>query len=178
MAIPVSDCDLRDPRQKRTRTLLQDALRKLLQETTFEEILVQDIAEVATVNRATFYDNYADKFALFEAMVVGDVHKLLKERNVRFDGTCASAIEAIILAVCDYLKEIHRNEKQCSNRGSFGPLLDSAVTRAIRIVVLDGLPKRAPKTGVSHDVLASAISGTIAVRTNSSNSASLSLKCR
>ena len=161
MAIPVSDCDLRDPRQKRTRRLLQDALRKLLQEKTFEEILVQDVAEAATVNRATFYDHYADKFSLFEAMVAGDFHELLKQRNIRFDGTCPTAIEAIVLAVCDYLKEIHRNKDQCAVRGSFGPLLDSAVTRAIRMVVLDGLAKRATRCGVPHDVLASTVSSAI-----------------
>ncbi|MGA7928456.1 MAG: TetR/AcrR family transcriptional regulator [Candidatus Sulfotelmatobacter sp.] len=160
MATPVSDCDLRDPRQKRTRRLLQDALRKLLREKPFEEILVQDIAEVATVNRATFYDHYTDKFTLFEAMVAGDFHELLKQRNIRFDGTCPSAIEAIVRAVCDYLKEIHRNEKQCASRESFGPLLDSAVTRALRLVVLDGLAK-STRTTVSHQVLASTISWAI-----------------
>jgi AcrR family transcriptional regulator len=161
MATHLSDCDVRDPRQKRTRRLLQDALRKLLQEKPFEEVLVQDIAEVATVNRATFYDNYTDKFTLFEAMVVGDFHKLLTERNIRFDRTCASAIEAIVLAVCDYLKEIHRNEKQCAGKGSFGPLLDSALTRAIRLVVLDGLTKRSIRATVSPQVLASTISWAI-----------------
>ena len=161
MAIPVSDCELRDPRQKRTRKLLQDALQKLLQEKPFEEILVQDITDKATVNRATFYDHYTDKFALFEAMVAGDFHELLKERNIRFDGTCPTAIEAMVLAVCDYLKEIHGNKKQCANKGSFGPLLDSAVTRAIGILVLDGLAKRATRTGVPHNVLASAISWAI-----------------
>jgi AcrR family transcriptional regulator len=132
-----------------------------LQEKAFEEILVQGIADAATVNRATFYDHYNDKFRLFEAMVAGDFHELLKERNIRFDGTCASAIEAIVLAVCDYLREIHRNEKQCASKGSFGPLLDSAVTRAIRIVVLDGLAKRGTRTRVSHDVLASTASSAI-----------------
>jgi AcrR family transcriptional regulator len=161
MRISLSDRELQDPRQKRTRRLLQDALRKLLQEKPFEEILVQDITNTATVNRATFYDHYTDKFTLFEAMVAGDFHELLKERNIRFDGTCASAFEAIVLAICDYLKEIHQNEKQCASRGSFGPLLDSAITRAIRIVVLDGLAKRATRTRVSHDVLASTISWAI-----------------
>jgi AcrR family transcriptional regulator len=161
MATPVSDCDVRDPRQKRTRRLLQDALRKLLQDKPFEEILVQDITDVATLNRATFYDHYTDKFALFEAMVAGDFHELLKQRNIRFDGTCSSAIEAIVLTVCDYLKEIHRNEKQCASRGSFGPFLDSAITKAIRIVVLDGLAKRATRTRESHDLLASTISWAI-----------------
>ena len=161
MGTPLSDCELRDPRQKRTRRLLQDALRKLLQEKPFEEILVQDIADTATVNRATFYDHYTDKFTLFEAMVAADFHVLLKERNIRFDGTSPAGIEAMVLAICDYLKEIHRSKKQCTNRGSFGPLLDSAVTRAIRIVVLDGVAKRGTRTRVSHDVLASTISWAI-----------------
>jgi AcrR family transcriptional regulator len=161
MAIPVSDCELRDPRQKRTRKLLQDALRKLLQEKPFEEILVQNITDTATLNRATFYDHYSDKFALFEAMVAGDFHELLKERNICFDGTCPTAIEAIVLAVCDYLKEIHRNKKQCASKASFGPLLDSAVTRAIRIVVIDGLAKRITRNGVPIDVVASTISSAI-----------------
>jgi AcrR family transcriptional regulator len=161
MAIPLSDCDLRDPRQKRTRKLLQDALRKLLQEKPFEEILVQDITEAATVNRATFYDHYTDKFALFEGMVAGDFYELLKERNVRFDGTCSSAIEAIVFAVCDYLKELHRNEKQCASQASFGSLLDSALTKALRVVVLDGLAKRDTRTTVSNRVLASTISSAI-----------------
>lgn len=161
MAIPVSDCDVRDPRQKRTRRLLQGALRKLLQEKLFEEILVQDITDVATVNRATFYDHYTDKFALFEAMVAGDFHELLKQRNIRFDGICSSATEGIVLTVSDYLKEIHRNKKQCASKGSFGPLLDSAVTGAIRIIVLDGLTKRVTWTRVSHDVLASTLSSAI-----------------
>ncbi len=161
MAIPLSDCELRDPRQKRTRKLLQDALRKLLQEKPFQEILVQDVAAVATVNRATFYNHYSDKFALFEAMVASDFHELLKERNICFEGTWPTAAEAIVFAVCDYLKEIHRNKKQCASKASFGPLLDSAVTRAIRIVVFDGLGKRAPRNGVPNDVLASTISSAI-----------------
>ncbi|MBI4304912.1 MAG: TetR family transcriptional regulator, partial [Chloroflexi bacterium] len=44
-----------DPRVKRTRKLLHDAFDSLLSEKSFEAITVQDIAERATVNRATFY---------------------------------------------------------------------------------------------------------------------------
>lgn len=132
-----------------------------MQEKPFEEILVQDITEAATVNRATFYDHYTDKFALFEAMVAGDFYELLKERNIRFNGTCSSAIEAIVFAVCDYLKELHRNEKQCASQASFGSLLDSALTKALRVVVLDDLAKRSTRTTVSNRVLASTISSAI-----------------
>jgi AcrR family transcriptional regulator len=69
--MPISDCEVRDPRIRRTRQLLQQALGQLLQSRSFEEITVQDIAEAATVNRATFYDHYTDKFALLEALIAG-----------------------------------------------------------------------------------------------------------
>lgn len=61
--MPISDCEVRDPRIRRTRQLLQSALQTLMQTRSFDEIAVQDITEAATVNRATFYDHYTDKYA-------------------------------------------------------------------------------------------------------------------
>src|ERR1700691_5672448 len=81
-----------DPRMRRTRVLLQQALAKLLETKEFHKISVQDIAEAATVNRATFYDHYTDKFSLLECMV-----------GSRFEGGCSSALRAIVQGVCDYL---------------------------------------------------------------------------
>jgi AcrR family transcriptional regulator len=159
--MPIPDCDVRDPRIKRTRQLLQGALRKLLQEKLFDEILVQDITQAATVNRATFYDHYTDKFALFDAMVAGDFHKLLQERSIRFDRACSSSMEGILLAVCHYLRQVHSNETQCLQQGSFSPLMDAAITRAIRLLVLDGLQKGEVRTKVSREILASTISWAI-----------------
>ena len=62
--------------------LLQGALRDLMQTKNIDEISVQDITDAATVNRATFYDHYTDKFSLLEAMVASGFHMLLHERNV------------------------------------------------------------------------------------------------
>src|SRR5882724_11627770 len=92
-----------DPRIRRTRQLLQQALEKLLKTKELDNISVQDIADAATLNRATFYDHYPDKFALLGCVVAGRFHALLAERNVQFDGTCDSALNAIVLAVCEYL---------------------------------------------------------------------------
>ena len=55
-----------DPRVSRTRHLLQQALWEALHEADFSSISVQDITRRAQVNRATFYDHFADKFALMD----------------------------------------------------------------------------------------------------------------
>ena len=61
-----------DPRVTRTRKLIREALTSLIAEKRFEAITVQDIAERATINRATFYLHYPDKFALLDALVRED----------------------------------------------------------------------------------------------------------
>src|SRR5215468_3066511 len=104
--------DAVDPRIRRTRELLQQALESLLKTKDFDAISVQEIAEAATVNRATFYDHYTDKFALLECMVARQFFGLLGERGVTFNGTCPSAIRGIVLGVCDYVAGM----SSCSER--------------------------------------------------------------
>jgi len=94
-------------------------------------------------------------------MIAGDFHKLLQERDIRFDGACSSTLEAIILAVCEYLEQIHGNEDDCARQGSFSSLMDAAITRAIQVVVLNGLRSRAAPVRVSREILASTISWAI-----------------
>ncbi|HZY42942.1 MAG TPA: helix-turn-helix domain-containing protein, partial [Anaerolineae bacterium] len=53
-----------DPRVIRTRQMLRDALVSLIAEKGFDAITVQDIADRATLNRATFYLHYQDKHEL------------------------------------------------------------------------------------------------------------------
>jgi AcrR family transcriptional regulator len=138
MATPISDCEVRDPRIRRTRQLLQGALTTLMQTKGFDEISVQDITEAATVNRATFYDHYTDKFSLLEATVGGGFHWMLNQRNVLFDGTCPSAAGAVILAACDYLTQT-RTGSACNRQSAFEPLVDAAMTTAIRRVLERGM---------------------------------------
>jgi AcrR family transcriptional regulator len=139
--VPISDCEVRDPRIRRTRQLLQGALRTLMQDKSFDEISVQDVTDLATVNRATFYDHYTDKFALLDAMVASGFHMLLHERSVRYDGTCPSAASAVILAVCDYLTQTHTSRTVCQRQSAFEPLVEAAITAAIRRVLMEGVQK-------------------------------------
>ncbi len=139
--MPISDCEVRDPRIRRTRQLFHHALLQLLGSKAFDDISVQDIADAATMNRVTFYDHYTDKFALLEALIAGGFHQMLQERSVGFDGTCPSAAHAIILAACDYLAILRDCQTGCQRRSNVEALEDAAMIAAIRRVVAEGMAK-------------------------------------
>jgi AcrR family transcriptional regulator len=157
--MPMSDCEVRDPRIRRTRKLLQGALGTLMQIKSFDEISVQDITEAATVNRATFYDHYTDKFALMEAMVAGGFHELLYERQLRYEAGCPAALGAIIQATCDFLGQAHSGGA-CDRQTAFQPLMDAAIVKAIQRLLMDGL-QRAQHPMSSPELIAAAASAAI-----------------
>jgi AcrR family transcriptional regulator len=159
--MPISDCEVRDPRMRRTRKLLQDALQKLLFVKSFDELSVQDITDAATVNRATFYDHYTDKFALLEAMVAGGFHQLLDQRKVSYDGSCPEALRAIILAACDFLNRCEGSHPSRQDQGAFEPLIDAAIVRAIRRVLLQGVPRKPAGQRASPELIAASASWAI-----------------
>jgi AcrR family transcriptional regulator len=159
--MPISDCEVRDPRIRRTRQFLQSALRTLLQAKSFDELSVQDIADAATVNRATFYDHYTDKFALLEAMVAGEFHRLLEERKVQFNAGAVSAAAPIVLATCDFLVGCSAEAGPNHDRHAFEPLADAAIVNAIRRVLVAGMAQRDRKGHAPAAMIASAASWAI-----------------
>src|SRR5580658_5153492 len=90
-----------DPRILRSRRMLMDALAKLLTQRAFDDISIQEIADEATLNRATFYLHYADKSALLQAMTATRFGELIARRGLSFTD-CDGALRAIALGVCDY----------------------------------------------------------------------------
>ena len=135
-----------DPRIRRTRQLLQQALDKLLKKKEFDEISVQDIADVATVNRATFYDHYADKFELLSCTVGCRFHELLAERQVQFEGSCSSELRAIVLAVCEYMTRLLGTD--CKRQ--LEPHMESAIIAAVRGILLAGLKRHVPDSKIAR----------------------------
>lgn len=57
-----------DLRVIKTRREIENAMIVLLQQKSFEKITVQNILDVALVNRSTFYQHYADKYALLQSI--------------------------------------------------------------------------------------------------------------
>ena len=93
-----------DPRVLRSRQMLMESLLRLLTRKEFDNISIQEIADEATLNRATFYLHYPDKNALLQAMTAARFRDLVARRGLSFTN-CDGALRAIALGVCDYLAE-------------------------------------------------------------------------
>jgi AcrR family transcriptional regulator len=145
-----------DPRIRRTRLALQQALAKLLEDNEFDKISVQEISEAAAVNRATFYDHYADKFALLECMVGSRFGELLEARGIRFDSGCSAAFRGIITGVCDFLATAPGAE--CTRQL---PHMEAAVIAVVRNMLLEGMRKHPREDGVSPGMMASTLAWAI-----------------
>jgi len=146
-----------DPRIRRTRQLLHQALEKLLEKREFDKISVQDIADSATLNRATFYDHYTDKFSLLECMVGSRFHELLAARSVQFDGTCGSQLKALVLALCEYLPRMQGP----GGARQLEPHMESAIIAVVRRLLIEGLQRHPAPSGIAPEIKAAAASWAI-----------------
>jgi AcrR family transcriptional regulator len=96
-----------DPRVRRTRRLLQDALRSLIHEKRFSKISVQDITERATVNRATFYAHYMDKDDLAASSLKAELHEALAQRFAERPTLTQESLLEIAIGVFEFLGNLH-----------------------------------------------------------------------
>jgi AcrR family transcriptional regulator len=163
--MPDSACNPLDPRIRRTRELLHQSLARLLESHDFDTLSVQEITDAAGVNRATFYAHYPDKFALLECVVAGRFNELLTQRGVVFDGACSSAIQAIVLGVCDFL--VQTLPQPCASASSaypqnqMAPHMESAIVSVVRHMLLDGIKRHPPASGDAPEIIAATASWAI-----------------
>lgn len=143
-----SALDITDPRILRSRRLLMDALAKLLTRKEFEHISVQDIADEATLNRATFYLHYQDKATLLQAMTESRFRELIDRRGISFTD-CEQALRAIALGVCDYLTEV----TNCPVKGALIPL-EGSIIPVVEGMFRHGLESHGPAPGGDAVLLA------------------------
>lgn len=57
-----------DLRVQRTRKMIIEAFFKLVETKGYEAVTIQDIADEAMINRATFYAHFKDKQHLYDAI--------------------------------------------------------------------------------------------------------------
>lgn len=92
-----------DPRATRTRKLIIDAFLELLLERNFEDITIQEVTKRATVNRATFYSHFQDKFALVESTIQETFGTFIEARLATPNTSIKQHIRLLFLAITDKL---------------------------------------------------------------------------
>jgi AcrR family transcriptional regulator len=149
MAEPLqSAAETTDPRILRSRRMLMESLAKLLIKKDFEDITVQEIADEATLNRATFYLHYSDKNALLQAMTGARFRDLIERRGITFTN-CNGALRAIALGVCDYLAE----STGCPGQLAQIPL-EASIIPFVEGMFKEGISRHALAPGVDAGLLA------------------------
>jgi len=147
---PPDAAESTDPRILRSRRMLMDSLVRLLSQKEFEDISIQEIADEATLNRATFYLHYPDKNALLRAMTAERFSALIARRGLSFTN-CDGALRAIALGVCDYLAATTSCPAQLAKtpiEGSIIPVVEDMFRKGAR--------NHPPKPGFDPELIASA----------------------
>ncbi len=154
----ISNGERVDPRITRTRKLLIDAFLDLMAEKQFEAITIQDITTRATVNRATFYAHFADKYALVDDLIRDGFAQFLQERLAHPTGAAHAHLRRLFLAVTDHWTAINAG-CQRSYR-VFGSLVEAQVKAQLRDSVREWLTTwaAADATADQVDLLATIVS--------------------
>ena len=143
-----------DRRVKRTRQLLQQALQELLQEKSFASISVQDIAERATVNRATLYAHFEDKYELLDSIIREQFQREVASKLPTESTWGVSPLRILIGAVFDHLREVQSQRKPADTQ--LDPLFEQIVQEELSELLLSWL-KQVPASGTGRRVPAETI---------------------
>jgi len=151
-----------DPRVIRTRNLIIDAFTSLCKEKNFNSITVRDISERATVNRATFYAHFEDKYALLEIIISTAFMTFVSKRAQSHAELTKENMQALILAVLDY----HNNLKNGCKRNfqSISIIVEANVQSQLKNIIATMLENStifAHKDKNSSDLTATIISSAI-----------------
>jgi AcrR family transcriptional regulator len=122
-----------DPRVRRTRKLLEDALRTLLAKRPYDEISVGDIADLATVNRATFYAHYLDKRDLTANLIKGDFHEALLASLPERGPLNGASLARVATAVFEFVSRTFGGCPKAADE--FAPLVGPTLQQAIEVFI-------------------------------------------
>ncbi|WP_049761299.1 TetR/AcrR family transcriptional regulator [Rubrobacter xylanophilus] len=151
-----------DPRVRRTRELILRAFAELIEEKGHAGLTVQEIAERATINRATFYAHFRDQYELFDHYVSEAFRKELRRRLPGSPGLSEESLRALVLAACEYLAGLETTCRRKDRR--FRPLIEARVQRELYELLLgwmEGSPWAAGGRSAAREVTASVVSWAI-----------------
>ena len=130
-----------DRRVRKTQQSIIDAFIELLEKKDFEQITINDIADLADVNRSTIYFHYADKYEIFEKCI----EMFLK--NI-FIGCSSESPEELLFHTFSYIEE---------NKEIFQLLLKEKSTGLFHSLLIESIRENSHYNITSSDPLKSEI---------------------
>lgn len=130
-----------DPRVLRTRQLILDAFYALIPNKDIKDITIGDITKRATINRATFYAHYADKYELMEDAL----SQMFKENLMQKLSCHAELNRATLAGIIVTLCEFHANfSKQCARSyEAMSPYIENKLIKLLKGVFQQLLSQKA-----------------------------------
>lgn len=119
-----------DPRVLRTRQLIRTAFRDLLRRRGFDAITIKDIAQEATINRATFYAHFEDKYALLDEVTEQAFHEMIPEHVANAQEFTDEICDQLILLTYQYIVDFYRICRIDSN--SMAKLVDEKIKNMLQ----------------------------------------------
>jgi AcrR family transcriptional regulator len=134
---------------------LTQAFTDLLREKRFQSITVQEIAERATVNRATFYAHFEDKYALLNYAIRETFRRRLAARLPEGAILNSENLRVLIQTMCEVMVEFHRQFLPADQQ--LLPLFETSITAELNDVLLSWLREIVagqPSSGAPPEVAA------------------------
>ena len=138
-----------DRRVQRTRQVLQQAFKEVMQEKGFaaagvwgmergfEAISIQDITERANLNRGTFYLHFADKYMLADTVIREQFHQMLTRSLPPAPRWDRNTLYLLIQTVLDGFEQKYRHQHHQSL--VLAPLLERAMHEELTDLLLTWL---------------------------------------
>ena len=121
-----------DPRIRRTRNMLGQALSDVLTEKNFQSISVQDITEKAGVNRTTFYLHFPDKYSLLDYNITQMFRQELERRMLSICHYSPENLNSLIITVAEFILFSHSHCESRLNDQQFEAFVEMAVKKQVQ----------------------------------------------
>ncbi|WP_430510323.1 TetR/AcrR family transcriptional regulator [Gottfriedia solisilvae] len=125
-----------DPRSIRTRRLLIEAFLRLTTKKDFKEITIKDITDEATVNRATFYSHFLDKYDLMDAGIIEDIIENVVKNLSQYDQLNEESIINIFVTLTKFHTDLATQfDTQCRRSyASFSSIIEQKLKKELEKV--------------------------------------------
>ena len=123
-----------DPRIIRTKKLLMDAFREIAKEKKLVSITVKDITERATVNRATFYAHFYDKYDIMDYTLSETILKNLNQSLSMVAELNENALCQCFITITSYIQDTH---EECRlNSEAYGEIVEKRIKEELEDIFL------------------------------------------